>query len=308
MATIKELLQNFCYRKNLPTPSSFVGVTSPAERQYLSLFQKIGDDLRNRPFNWPQLKRGYTFTTTTGQRDIQLPGDFYRLLESSQWDTTNNWPMRGPISDYNYTMRQFSVVSLQTRKAFRLIGPVGYLYSTSPYNKRSAGYFEIDPAGLNDTDQLFFGYVSCNWIWPRNWVASTGYTAGDLRSGVGNIYRASTTATSGATRPSWTSGSSSDGGVTWAVYNEPFLCTPENAALNDADFCLFDDDLMIEGMVWAYEQAKGLDGWQSKRGDWEQAVKGAAGRFNGPVRINMSDEMGNPYDTWPNVPNGSWSV
>lgn len=305
MATIKELLQAFCYRINQPAPTSFVGVASPTEQQYLELFRFVGDNLRNRPYQWPQLKRGYTFTTQTGVTRYQLPGDFYRILESNQWDVTNQWPIRGPISDYNYTVRDFAVVSLQTRKAFRLIGPTQYLFSTSPYSQRSASTFEIDPAGQNNTDELFLGYVSCNWIWPRDWVASTGYTAGDLRSCNGYVGRAGTTATSGTTRP--TSTSTSDGTITWADYREPYACAASNSVLNDSDLCLFDDDLMIEGMRWAYKRAKGQS-YEQERNDWEQQLKSTFARFNGPIRINAGDEFGDYPGDWPNIPAGSWSV
>lgn len=304
--TVKEILQNFCYRINVPAPSAFVGVSSPAEQQYLSLFQFIGDNLRNRPFQWPQLKRGYTATVTSGSNKIQLPGDFYRLLESNQWDTTNQWPLRGPISDYNFAVRDFSVVSLQTRKAFRIIGPTNYLFSTSPYSQRSQGWIEIDPTPDNSTDTLFFGYLSSNWIWPRDWVTLTVYSAGDIRTGNGYVYRTAAGGTSGATRPSHSTGSASDGTVTWAVYIEPYLCTPANAALNDSDICLFDEDIMIEGMRWAFKRAKNQD-YQQERSDWEQMVRSAYGRFNGPTRINVSDEFGDYFD-WPNAAPGSWDV
>jgi hypothetical protein len=306
MATLKTIIQGFCYRINLPAPSSFVGVNSPAEQQYLSIFRSIGDNLRNRPYNWPQLKRGYTFTTQTGVRDYQLPGDFYRILESGQWDQTNHWPLRGPISDYNYNVRQFAVVSLQTRKAFRLIGPTNYLFSTAPYVQRSAGHFEIDPAGGNDTDQLFLGYVSGNWLWPEDWVAATVYAANSVVSGNGFTYITTAGGTSGSTRPSHTTGSQTDGGVTWAVWQEPFLLDSSNTKLTDNCLCLFDDDLMIDGMIWAYKRAKGQD-FQTERADWEQAVKNTFARFNGPMRINMADEFGDYFD-WPNVPPGSWNV
>lgn len=214
--------------------------------------------------------------------------------------------MRGPISDYNFAVREFAVVSLQTRKAFRLIGPTQYLYSTSPYSQRSQGWFEIDPAGQNDTDELFLGYLSCNWIWPKSWVTNTVYAAGAIVSGDGYVYRTAAGGTSGATRPDWDTGSSSDGTVTWTVYIEPYLCNPSNTALSDNDLCLFDEDIMIEGMRWAYKQAKGQE-FQDLRQDWEQMVKSAGARFNGPVRINMADEMGDYFD-WPNVPPGSWNV
>lgn len=284
-----------------------MGVSSPAEQQYLSLFKFIGDNLRNRPYQWPQLKRGYTFTTTTNISKYQLPGDFYRILESSQWDTSNNWPLRGPISDYNFAVRDFAVVSLQTRKAFRLIGPTHYLYSTSTYNRRSQGWFEIEPAGANGTDQLFLGYLSANWIWPRDWVANTVYTAGSIRAGNGYVYWTEDGGTSGATRPSVSTGSVSDGSVVWTVYTEPYDVISTNTGLNDSDICLFDDDLMIEGMRWAYLRAKGQD-YQQERSDWDNQVKSAYSRFNGPTRINLADSMDEYFGEWPITAQGSWDV
>lgn len=307
MSTIGEILKQFCYRINVPAPATFVGVASPTEQQYVGLFKFIGDNLRNRPFQWPQLKRPYTFTTTTDVRKYQLPGDFYRILESSQWDETNQWPMRGPLSDFAFNIREFAVVGLQNRKAYRLIGPTQYLFSTSPYAQRSAGWFEIDPAGANNTDELFLGYVSCNWVWPKSWVTATVYAAGAVVSGNGYIYRTAAGGTSGATRPSVATGSVSDGTVTWTVYNEPYpVDYNANALLSDADLCQFDDDLMIEGVRWAYLQAKGLD-YQQSRVDWENMVKSAFSRFNGPTRINMCTEITDLYE-WPNIPNGSWNV
>lgn len=306
MATIKEVIQNFCYLLNLPAPSAIVGVSSPTEQQYLALFKFIGDNLRNRSYNWPQLKRGYTITTQTGVRTLQLPGDFYRLLESSQWDTTNNWPLRGPISDYHFAVREFAVVSLQTRKAFRIIGPTGYLYNTGPYNQRSAGYFEIDPAGVNDTDQLFLGYLSCNYVWPIDWVANTAYVVGDIRSGNGTVLICTTSGTSGTTRPSILSGTVTDGTVVWTAYHEPYLVMPSNTKLTDNDICLFDEDMMVEGMQWAYYASKKMD-FNSYRQDWENKVKGAVARFNGPTRISQSEVFGDYFD-WPNVPAGSWNI
>lgn len=306
MATIKNVIQNFCYRLNLTAPTAFVGVSSPAEQQYLSLFQFIGDNLRNRPYQWPQLKRGYTFTTTTDVSTYQLPGDFYRILDSTQWDTTNQFPVRGPISDYAFAAREFAVIGVSTLKAYRIIGPTGYLYSASPYSKRSAGVFNISPAGENDTDELYLGYVSCNWIWPQSWVTGTVYAAGAIRAGNGYVYRTAAGGTSGATRPSHSTGSASDGGVTWTVYTEPYPCEASNTALSDNDECLFDSDLMIQGMDWAYKRVKGQD-FQSQRADWEQELKSAFARFNGPTRVNMADQISGYDELWPNVPLGNWS-
>lgn len=305
MATVKEIIQQFCYRINQPAPSAFIGVTSPTEAQYLSLFKMIGDNLRNRPFTWPQLKRGYTFTTVTDQSKYQLPGDFYRLLRSTEWDVTNQWPLLGPALDSEFTAREFGAIDVSTRKMHRIRGAVNYLFNTSPYNQRSQGWFEIDPAGQNSTDQLFLGYTSCNWIWPRDWVASTVYSAGAIRAGNGYVYRTAAGGTSGSTRPSHATGSASDGSVTWTTYTEPYLIgDTANTNLSDDDLCLFDEDLMIEGMRWAYLQATGRD-YGQERQDWEMMVKSAAARFDGPCQISM---IGDSETLYFNVPEGSWSV
>lgn len=301
MATVKEIIDAFCYRVNIPAHAAYVGQTAPAQAQYYQLFKFIGDSLRNRPFAWPQLKREYTFNTSTGVSRYQLPGDFYRALDSTQWDATNQWPLRGPVSDFDMTIRRYGVVSLQNRKAYRILGATGYLHTAT---QRSAGMFEIDPAGANNTDELYMQYLGASWVWPRDWVTSTAYTAGDIRTGVNQIYKALNSETSGATRPSHTTGTLYDGGgtsgVNWQVYREPYTAT------NDADLVLFDEDLMIEGMRWAYLRAKNLD-YTQERQDWDDMVRSAYSRFNGATRINAADEMGTDDEDF-NVPSGSWPV
>lgn len=308
MATISEILKSFCYRINQPAPTAFVGVSSPTEQQYLELFRFVGDNLRNRSYQWPQLKRGYTFLTSTGVSRYALPGDFYRLLRSTEWDVTNSRSMLGPVSDHRFTANQYTILDTMTQRMYRIIGPTAHLISTSPYSKRSSGTIEIEQPGANNTDELYYMYLSCNWIWPRDWVASTVYVANDIRSVNGYVYICKTGGTSGTTRP--TTGTAdtdiTDNTVTWRVYTEPYEARPGNAALNDNDLCLFDEDLMIDGISWKYKQMKGLD-FQQERQDWENAVKSCYARFEGSTTVNMIDSFAE-NDSWITVPTGSWNV
>lgn len=306
MATIKEVIREFCFRSNLPAPTAFVGVASPTEQQYLSLLAQVGDDLRNRPYNWSCLKRPYYFNTQTGVSKYQLPGDFYRLLDTAQWDVTNQWPMRGPITDFEMAYRNFAVVSLQNRKGYRLVGPTNYLYNVAPYNQRSAGTFELDQEGQNNTDELFLGYISANWVWPKDWVTNTVYAAGSIVAGSGNMYFTTAGGTSGATRPSVETGSVSDGVVTWEVYREPYLVSEVNTKLSDDDLVLFDKDLMIEGLKYAYLNAKKLPD-EVERANWEQTIKNSFTRNEAPSRGSMAQESYSDAE-WPMTPIGSWNV
>ena len=288
MATILEIVQGFCDRYNLsPSPTAIVGVNSPAERQYLSIFEFIGNNLINRPYSWAELKRGYTFTTQTGVSTYPLPGDFYRMLLASQWDTTNHFPLVGPISDANFTQREFAIIAIQTRKVYQLVGPSNYLVSTSPYNKYSTGNFKINPAGANNTDELFLGYLSRNWVWPKPWVASTAYSLGDLVSGSGYVYICTGAGTSGTTRPYWSTGSDTEGSVTWTVYTERYEVNRSNTKLNDADICLFDKELIIEGMRWKWLALKNQAD-EGARAEWEAQVKSTYANYDAPKKLIQS--------------------
>jgi len=309
MSEVLEIIKDFCYGINIPAPTSIASATSPTELQYISILRLIGENLLSRPYQWPQLKRGYTFQTQTGVSKYQLPGDFYRILDSSQWDVTNNWPLRGPVSDFQFTTRQFAAVSLQTRKAYRIVGPVDTInYGTpSPFLSRSQGFIEIEPAADNNTDELYIGYLSRQWIMPRDWKVSTAYLVDDFVTGAdGRIYRCTTAGTSGATAasiPSVTTGTQTDGTAVWGIWLGGYNL---RYGLRDDDRCVFDDELMIGGMRWAYYRAKRQE-YMQERTDWDQMVKNAYARFQGPVRISMAGEDGDYFD-WPNVPAGSWSV
>ncbi len=221
-ATIKAILDEFCDRINQPRESSYVGSTQPAARQYVSLFKFIGDDLRNRPYQWPQLKRNWLFLTQTNVRNYPYPGDFYRPLEGTQFDDSNQIPMLGPISDRNYAIRSVGIISLQTQKAYQIIGKTsGIIHSrvNNEYNANTEGYFRIDPPGPSETDLLSMGYLSKNYMLPAAWVAGASYTITTSKVSVnGQIYTCQRTNTAGTViPPSVFNGIGSDGGSIWAA-------------------------------------------------------------------------------------------
>jgi hypothetical protein len=304
VATIKEIIDAYCAETNITSYSSYVNNTDPAAKQLLYLFKKAGDYLRNMPLLWPQLKRVYLFTTAEGQQRYQLPGDFYKLLLGTQWDTTNQWDLRGPISDFDSAARKYSVFNTTTRKAYQIKGATEYLYNTAPYNQRSSGSFVLDQPSENSTDVLAMGYISCNWIWPTtSWAASTAYTIGNIVVGNNNLYVATTNGTSGTTRPNIETGTVTDGSVVWKVYTEPYLISSSNTLLNDNDRCLFDEDLMIRGLAWAFELSKGLDNGEATM-QFGNVAKGAYSRFEGVSKVNQSYIF--KRGDFPNIPDGSW--
>jgi hypothetical protein len=304
MATVKALLDEFCDRINQPRESSYVAATTPAARQYVSLFKKIGSELLDYQDGWDQLKRIYTFTTTTDVANYQLPGDYLRMLTGTQWSVTNQVPLSGPLSNARLAFQTYGVEIATPFATYQVNGAQGYIFNTSPYTQRSAGYFQISPPGQNDTDQNVIAYTSSNYVWPTDWLASTaGYVVGSKVTGVNNIYIATaiTTGTSGTTRPSITSGTVVDGGVTWAPYHEPYAPTA------DTDIALLDDELFIEGLRWAWFEAKQQFAMAEKiEKSWRNKVRNALGNKNGAVAVNAGIDVTAQHE-WPLTPIGDWA-
>lgn len=299
MATVKSLLDEFCDRINLPRESSYVGATTPAARQLVSLFKFIGNQLLDYQDGWDQLKRIHTFTTSTGVANYQLPGDYLRMLTGTQWGVTNQIPLAGPLSNARLAFQTYGVNIATPFAGYQVNSAQGYIIRTSPYTQRSAGYFQISPAGQDDTTQNVIAYTSCNYVWPTDWVATTAYSLGNKVTGINNIYICTTAGTSGTTRPSATSGTETDGTVTWTVYTEPYPVTA------DTDIVLLDDDLFVEGLRWAWYRSKKQD-YQQELFDWKASVSAALGRQNGAIALNAGYDATASRD-WPVVPQGSWA-
>jgi len=109
MATISDILNEFCDRINQPRESSYVGNTTPGARQYVSLFKFIGQKLLDNPNGWNQLKRLFFFQSYQGISNYQLPGDYERALVGTQWGVTNQIPLAGPLSNARLAFQTFGV-------------------------------------------------------------------------------------------------------------------------------------------------------------------------------------------------------
>lgn len=301
MATVKELIDEFLDRINQSRESAYAGVATPAARQYISLFKFIGKELLDYQDGWDQLKRIYTFTTALGLAEYQLPGDFLRLLTGTQWGVTNQIPLAGPLSNARLAFQTYGVNIATPYAGYQVNSAQGYIYNTSPYVQRSAGYFQLSPPGQDITTQYAIAYTSCNFVWPQNWAPSTAYTAGDIRTGINNMYYCTVSGTSGLVRPSITSGTFIDNTAQWVSYHEPYPITA------DTDIALLDDELFIEGLRWAWYTAKQqFAAAQNYEEKWRSKVRSALGRQNGATIVSAAYDMQSTFD-WPVVPVGSWS-
>lgn len=192
-----------------------------------------------RRYEWPKLWKSYSFTLSDGVATYALPGDFSHYHFDTFWNSSDGWRVFGPMSPEEYAAYRGS----------------GFEPLTDRFAIRGVTDEElfIHPTPSNSTDIIVFEYQTARPIRPKTWTASTAVTTGDYVFYNGNYYTTSTTGTTGSTAPTHTTGSVSDGGITWAYYDGAY-----------EDF-LFDDDevvlspLALEmGIFERFAEIKGL--------------------------------------------------
>jgi hypothetical protein len=110
--------------------------------------------------------------------------------------------------------------------------------------------------GANTAGQvLIFEYIADRSVVPRTWAASTAFAANSYCIFNGNYYTTTAGGTTGATAPTHTSGSVSDGGVTWTYYNGPY-----SEFRADTDTSIFQEKLLEQGILERFAQIHGLEG------------------------------------------------
>lgn len=254
---------------------------------------ETGRELRAN-FLWPQLKKTHTITTTADDPSYAFPGDFWRMINRTQWDQTNQWEIYGPMLDSEYNLFQYGVVQSYTRKRFRVFGA-----------DANGGEFFLQPApSANET--ISFDYIRSQWFLPKDWSASESVTSGTTyRSSAGNIYLAQTTATTGATRPTHTGGTVTDGTVDWLyVATQTYGSNQKFQA--DTDFPLLDSDLLIMGGTWRYREKIG-EQFDTFRQEFYREWKKRAARWQSAPKINLADTGTASLLTFDNIPEANYS-
>jgi hypothetical protein len=128
-----------------------VNSLAPQDRQLLGLLHAACGDLL-RDHDWSILQATASMVTASANSIYALPDDFERVVESTGWDRTNNFPMMGniPPQRHQFWLSSLSVAP-STRKEFRLF--VG--------NNASAIY--VHPTPDVDGEVLSFIYIKRNW-------------------------------------------------------------------------------------------------------------------------------------------------
>lgn len=244
------------------TSSDVFASTDPNIGQLCQLLKSVGRGLV-REAAWSQLRQTYTFSTSSGTARYALPADFDRVLDQTAWNRTNRLPLGGPMSP-----------QLQEFLRARLVGVSWNILWTTLQGK-----FHAFPDEGNTPDAYVIAYQYVSGFWCKTatqdgygsepWLPNTTYSTSAYVVAGGRAYQATvggTTSTTGP-GPTHTSGTATDGTVTWTYV----AASGQDTTTAKTDVIYLDKQLVTRALKLAWLSEKKLD-TTSALADYERAL------------------------------------
>ena len=277
--SILEICQNASKVVGINPPTTFINSSNVLAGKLLEhLIQSAKDRRRSKP--WPQLVRTGTLTLASGDANPSMPGDIMGFINNTFWDIDGSRPIEGPLNSSQWANIQWGIVNVGPFKKFRVAGRIA--------TKR----FEVSPTPTSGDagSQIGFLYTSKNWVIPAMWTTGASYTAGAyVSNATGLIYKTTVGGTSGATIPTHTSGTVTDGAVQWAYYGDVY-----DRPMSDSDISLFDDELLEMDVIWRFRKSTGMD-YQEHKAESDKLWDAYFVQSSGAPTLRIRPISDNPF-------------
>lgn len=157
------IISNAAPDVGLNTPTSVIGNTDLLVKQlYQSCRTECFDLLRR--YDWQVLTKETTFTTVALEQQTTLAAigaaDFYRLIDGSMFNRTQNWAVLGPLSSQEWQLKKSSQAQVGIRNFFRIRGD-------------AILFFPTPTAG----NSIYLEYISKKWCQSNASVAQADWVA-----------------------------------------------------------------------------------------------------------------------------------
>lgn len=245
--SLRTIVTNVADECGYTVNSSIIGSTETTTKQLLAIANRINRDIFEA-YPWPKCYASGSITLVAGQATYALPSAFSQLQYESFWNQSTRWRVLGPMSEREYA------------------DAIGFGLNTTIYQRfqiRGISNNELliypTPGSQYDGDTLVFEYIADRAVRPRNWVTATAFAANSYCFNNGKYYITTAGGTTGATAPTHSSGSVSDGGVTWTYYDGAY-----QEFLADTDVSFFNEKLVEQGVLERFAELHGLDMVQKK--------------------------------------------
>jgi hypothetical protein len=240
--SIATVIQNVANEAGYTVETNVVSSTEVTTKQLLAIANRINRDIFEA-YPWPKCYASGSITLVSGQASYQLPAAFSYYHYDTFWNQNTRWRVLGPMTEQEYA--EFLGFGLNTTvyQRFQIRGITNSELLISP-----------TPGTQYDNNTIIFEYIADRSVRPVTWTTATAFAANSYCFYNGNYYQTTAGGTTGATAPTHTSGSVSDGGVTWAYYNGPY-----NQFLANTDVSIFQEKLLEQGVLERFAEIHGLD-------------------------------------------------
>lgn len=154
-STLSAIVQNVATLVGFPSPSDPAGDTDPAVQQMVQAVNVAGMDLLAMN-DWQELTKTYTITIQSdysgqAEKAFDLPEDYYKFIDQTQWDSTTQFPAIGPISPQMW--QQLQIRNLDVTLSFYWQVRDNQLYMlTPPDDAQTLSFFYQSLAWVQDQD------------------------------------------------------------------------------------------------------------------------------------------------------------
>jgi len=240
--TIATVIQNVANEAGYTVESNVLASTETTTKQLLAIANRINRDMFEA-YPWQKCFASGSITLVGGQATYSLPAAFSYYHYDSFWNQSTRWRVLGPMTEQEYAEYRGYGINVAVYQRFQIRGITNTELLIVP-----------TPGPENNGQIIIFEYIADRSVRPVTWTTSTAFSAGAYCFYNGNYYQTTAGGTTGATPPTHTSGSVSDGGVTWAYYNGPY-----SEFLANTDRSIFNEKLLEQGVLERFAELHGLD-------------------------------------------------
>ena len=240
--TIATVIQNVANEAGYTVEPNILTSTETTTKQLLAIANRINRDIFEA-YPWPKTFASGAITLVSGQATYQLPAAFSYYHYETFWNSSTRWRVLGPMTEQEYAEIRGFGLNTTVYQRFQIRGLSNSELLISP-----------TPGASYSGDIIIFEYIADRSVRPKTWTTATAFAANSYCFYNGNYYTTTAGGTTGATPPTHTSGSASDGGVSWDYYDGAY-----NKFLADTDQSIFSESLLEQGILERFAEIHGLD-------------------------------------------------
>ena len=240
--TIATVIQNVANEAGYTVEPNILTSTETTTKQLLAIANRINRNIFEA-YPWPKTFASGAITLVSGQATYQLPAAFSYYHYETFWNSSTRWRVLGPMTEQEYAEIRGFGLNTTVYQRFQIRGLSNSELLISP-----------TPGASYSGDIIIFEYIADRSVRPKTWTTATAFAANSYCFYNGNYYTTTAGGTTGATPPTHTSGSASDGGVSWDYYDGAY-----NKFLADTDQSIFSESLLEQGILERFAEIHGLD-------------------------------------------------